>query len=286
MYKLLTRINTLKRCKWRLLHLIIATTFIIILPVLGFGQTQRQLITVDFKNITIKDAFKELNNRAGLKFVYSPKDLDENKRVSGKFVDKSTESVINFLLSGMDVTYSVKDNTIVIRKVVKSRPQTIQQRSITGQVLDEQGQPLGNVTVKTNSSSHQAVTDDHGNFNITIAANDSQLQFSLLGYGQSQIDLTEQASYKVHLVSAEQGLDEVVVVGYGTQKKVNLTGSVSAISGDELSKKTGRANVNGIAGSIAGSYCNPAIRTTGIGCGGYSDTRNRYTGGRKTIGTY
>src|SRR5690606_1220580 len=133
MYKLLTRINTLKRCKGRLLYLIIVTNLIIISPVLGSGQALRQLITVEFKNMAIKDAFQELNNVAGLKFVYSPKDLDENKRVSGKFVDKSTESVINFLLSGQRVTYAVKDNTIIIRKITQNQPQSIQQRAITGQ---------------------------------------------------------------------------------------------------------------------------------------------------------
>lgn len=236
MYKLLTRINTLKRCKWRLLHLIIATTFIIILPVLGFGQTQRQLITVDFKNITIKDAFKELNNRAGLKFVYSPKDLDENKRVSGKFVDKSTESVINFLLSGMDVTYSVKDNTIIIRKITQNKQQAVQQRAISGRVLDENGQPLENVTVRTKTSSQQAVTDNNGNFNIAVAANDNQLHFSLLGYSRSQVDLTGQTSYMVHMASAEQGLDEVVVVGYGVQRRSDITGSISSVSAEQINK--------------------------------------------------
>src|SRR5690606_30422768 len=108
--------------------------------------------------------------RAGLKFVYSPKDLDENKRVSGKFVDKSTESVINFLLSGMDVTYSVKDNTIIIRKITQNKQQAVQQRAISGRVLDENGQPLENVTVRTKTSSQQAVTDNNGNFNIAVAA--------------------------------------------------------------------------------------------------------------------
>lgn len=236
MYKLLTRINTLKRCKGRLLYLIIVTNLIIIQPVLGFGQAMRQLVTVDFKSISIKEAFKELNNLAGLKFVYSSKDLDENKRVSGKFVDKTTESVLQFLLAGMDVTYSVKDNTIVIRKMTKNSSQSTQQRSIRGRVVDEEGQPLGNVTVKTNTDSHQAVTDDNGNFTITATANDTHLQLSLLGYRQSQIDLAGQTEYTAQMETIEQGLDEVVVVGYGVQKRSDITGAISSVSTEQINK--------------------------------------------------
>lgn len=236
MYKLLTRINTLKRCKGRLLYLIIVTNLIIIWPVLGSGQALRQLVTVDFKNTAIKDAFKELNSLAGLKFVYSPKDLDENKKVSGKFVDKSTESVINFLLSGMNVTYSVKDNTIIIRKVRQNKQQAVQQRSVSGRVVDESGLPLGNVTVKTNTNSHQAATDDNGNFTIAVTTNDTQLQLSLLGYSQSQIDLTGQTDYMVRMATAEQGLDEVVVVGYGVQRRSDITGAISSVSAEQINK--------------------------------------------------
>ncbi|PRD47446.1 SusC/RagA family TonB-linked outer membrane protein [Sphingobacterium haloxyli] len=237
MYKLLTRINTLKRCKGRLLYLIIVANLIVIWPALGLGQVLRQLITVEFKNATIKDAFKELNNLAGVKFMYSSKDLDENKKVSGKFVDKSTASVIDFLLSGQNVTYSVRDNTIIIRKVTQSKQQLVQQRSLTGQVVDEQGKPLGNVTVKTNTNLRQTVTDDNGNFSIAVAADDHQLIFTLLGYSPSKVDLTGQTNYTVRLTNAEQGLDEVVVVGYGTQKKVNLTGAVSSVSGEDIAAR-------------------------------------------------
>src|SRR5690606_12106414 len=237
MYKLLTRINTLKRCKGRLLYLIIVTNLIMISPLFGFGQALRQLVTVDFKNTAIKDAFKELNSLAGLKFVYSPKDLDENKKVSGKFIDKSTEAVINFLLSGMDVTYSVKDNTVVIRKITgKKQQQALQQRSVSGRVVDENGQPLGNVTVRTNTNSQQAITDNNGDFSIAVAANDNQLHFSLLGYSQSQISLTGQTSYAVRMASSEQGLDEVVVVGYGVQRRSDITGSISSVSSEQINK--------------------------------------------------
>src|SRR5690606_32010485 len=124
-----------------------------------------------------------------------------------------------------------------IRKITQNQPQSIQQRAITGQVLDEQGQPLGNVTVKTNTNSHQTVTDDNGHFNIPVTTNDHQLLFSLLGYSPSQIDLIGQTSYTVHLAPAEQDLDEVVVVGYGTQKKVNLTGAVSSVSGEDIATR-------------------------------------------------
>src|SRR5690606_32328461 len=147
----------------------------------------------------IKDAFKELNSLEGLKFVNSPKELYENKKVSGKFVDKSIESVINFLISGMNLTYSLKDNTIIIKKGTQNKQQAVQQRSVSERVVDESGLHLGNVTVKTNTNSHQAATDDNGNFTIAVTTNDTQLQLSLLGYSQSQIDLTGQTDYMVRM---------------------------------------------------------------------------------------
>lgn len=250
MYKILTTINTLKRCKGRLLCLIIITNLTVISPVLALGQPLRQVVTVDFKEMAIKDAFKELNRLAGLKFVYSPKDLDENKKVSGKFVDKSTETVINFLLSGLDVTYSIKDNTVVIRKAPQGSKK--QQRIISGKVIDEEGLPISGVTISVRNTQTATTTDRDGNYQLILPKGEPSLLFSMVGYVEEERAVANNEIIDITLKHKVDDLEEVVVVGFGTQKKASVVGAITTIEPEKLKLGTSRSLSNNLSGQLAG----------------------------------
>src|SRR5690606_40343994 len=109
-----------------------------------------------------------------------------------------------------------------------------QNQEIMGSVRSASGEPLANVSVRTSATGGQRQTDEQGRFQIPVGNNDNVLIFSLVGYTSQEVALAGQSTIHVTLEMEEQSLDEVVVVGYGTQRKVNLTGAVDRIEGVEI----------------------------------------------------
>lgn len=112
-----------------------------------------------------------------------------------------------------------------------------QSKEIAGSVRSAGGEPLANVSVQTNATGTQRQTDEQGRFQIPVGNNDNALIFSLVGYTPQEVPIAGQSTIEVTLEMEEQSLDEVVVVGYGTQRKVNLTGAVDRIEGVEITKQ-------------------------------------------------
>ncbi|TJY66803.1 TonB-dependent receptor [Sphingobacterium alkalisoli] len=235
MYKLLLIINNhLSRSSIRIFC---STLFFLLWLTTGgicFGQ--QNTITATFKQTSIKEVFRELNETMGLKFMYSTKDLNEKRTITATFTNASVQSVLNRVLQDLDVSYTLKDNTVIIKR--KSRTENIksQDRVIRGQVLDENAQALPNVTVSTNLGKVQVSTDSQGNFSLPVTGSATSLSFRTLGYESKEVALGDQEDYTVKLSKTYMDLNEVVVVGYGVQKRKDMTGAVSSVSGTQLNK--------------------------------------------------
>ena len=145
------------------------------------------------------------------------------------------------------------------------------QQTISGSVTDETG-PLPGVTVVEKGTSNGTTSDFDGNFTITVADENSTLVFSYIGFITQEVT-ADSDSYNITMVSGADELQEVVVTGYGTQRKATLTGSVAAIGGDELEKSSSPNLGTALAGKVAGLFIdtgngapgadNPAIRVRG-----------------------
>jgi TonB-linked SusC/RagA family outer membrane protein len=193
----------------------------------------QQTISISFSNTTIKEVFKELNQKTGLKFIYSTLDLNENKKVSGTFKSVTVDKVVGHVLANSSVTYVIKDNTVIIKKL---KEKSTQDRVINGRVVDEQIKPLPNVTIRTNVSNAVTLTNNDGRFSIKVTDSDTELNLSMLGFNTQVLKLDEKLEYEVKLVEADQYLNEIVVVGYGVQKRKDLTGSVSSVTAAQINK--------------------------------------------------
>mgnify|MGYP003574859610 FL=1 len=193
-------------------------------------------ISISFNNLTIKEVFKELNQRAGLKFIYSPLDLNENKRVSGTYKNATLEKVVGDVLNGSNVTYVIQDNTVVIKKGTKVAFPVKQDRMIKGKVVDDESKPLPGVTIRANASNAATLSDPNGNFSIKTTDADTDLVFNMMGFAPFTLKIDERAEYEVKMVSVDQRLNEIVVVGYGVQKRKDLTGSVSSVTAEQINK--------------------------------------------------
>lgn len=206
-------------------------------------------ITISFNNLTIKEVFKELNAQTGLKFIYSPLDIDESRKISGVFNNATLEKVLSHILANAKATYVIKDNTIIIKKAPI-------EKTVTGKVLDERSVALPAVTVKAMPSGMATMTDMNGNFSLKISGEDTQLLFSLLGFESQTIAITDKTNYEIRLKVSAESLDEVIVVGYGVQNKTTLTGSVSQIQGKELTKSPSPNVANSLEGKLPGLIVN------------------------------
>jgi TonB-linked SusC/RagA family outer membrane protein len=127
-----------------------------------------------------------------------------------------------------------------------------QSTTISGKVTDEKGEPLANVTVRAKGSNATVITGADGSFTITVPAGASTLVFSYVGLETQEVNITGRTSLQVQLKADDATLGDVVVVGYGTQKKVNLTGAVVSISGDVLTQRPAPNAANLLQGRVPG----------------------------------
>jgi TonB-linked SusC/RagA family outer membrane protein len=191
-------------------------------------EGSQQAITISFENHTIKDVFKELNQRSGLKFIYSPLDLNENKRITGSFKNVTLEKILEHVLTGSKVTYVIRDNTIIIKKQ--------QDKLIRGSVVDENSNPLPGVLIRTNVSNRSIMTDTDGKFSITTGTDDTEILISMMGFGTQNVKISDKLEYAVRLLPETEYLNEIVVVGYGVQKRSDVTGSISSVTAEQINK--------------------------------------------------
>ncbi|TDS17307.1 TonB-dependent receptor [Sphingobacterium paludis] len=218
----------------------------------------QERVTITFSDVSLKQAFKNLNAKTGLKFMYSPEDLDDNKKVSARFTDASLANVLQHLLP-KSVSYTIKDNTIILRKIpVHVADQ--QERMVNGEVMDERGKHLSNATIVSGVSKNQVFSDDEGRFTIAVTPQDLDLRITLLGYVEERLVLTNRANYRVVLKDSTNALDEVVVVGFGTQRSASVVGAITTIQPQLLKLGTSRSLSNNLAGQLAGVI---AVQRTG-----------------------
>ncbi len=209
----------------RILCLLVLTFLLHIQMVLA----NQQIISISFSNLSVKEVFKELNRQTGLKFIYSPLDLNENKKVTGTFKNVPLEKVMDRVLADLKVSYTIRDNTVIIKKVQ-------QERTIRGRVVDDKSVPLQAVVVKANASNQSVATDGDGNFSIPIGNEDTELVFSMLGFGKETVRIGEDTEYMVQLIPSVESLNEIVVVGYGVQKRSDITGAISSVTTEQINK--------------------------------------------------
>ncbi len=208
-------------------------------------------ITIDFNNIPVKQVFKELNSKTGLKFIYSPNDIDDSKRISMTFREQPIKTVLDKIFSSLKISYTLNDNTIIVKRGLQQA--SIQEgRVIAGRVLNKRQTALANATVTTGLGKNSTSTDDQGQFTLKLDPQDSYFMVSLVGYVSQRVPLKTNGEYTVILADSISALDEVVVVGFGTQRRASVVGAITTIEPKRLQIGTSRSMSNNLAGQLAG----------------------------------
>jgi hypothetical protein len=207
-----------------------------------YAQNTRLNISSDGKNIL--ELFREIEEKSEFYFFYQKEDLKELNDVSVDLKNATVMEILDKALAGTNLHYKVVDRYIVVRKSgdnfgdnIIAAQQQQQQRTISGTVTDDTGQPLPGVTVIIKGTTQGTVTNVDGEYTIPNIPENAVLQFSFVGMRSQEVVITNQSMINVQMVADAIGLEEVVAVGYGTQKKVNITGAISNIKSEELTKR-------------------------------------------------
>ena len=215
-----------------------------------------QIISLNITKGTITEVFKAIEDQSEYKFFYNDNQINLNKRVDVNIHEESIEQVLNNVFRGTDITYKiVKNHVVLTNKTMKDTelPSTNQNRKrLTGQVVGQDGEPLIGVNVVVKGTTIGSMTDMDGNYILENVPSNATVEFSYIGYLQQSINVGNKSNLNVTLAEDTQKLDEVVVVGYGSFKKRDLTGAVSQVKGDEISNLPLRSAADALQGKAAG----------------------------------
>jgi TonB-dependent SusC/RagA subfamily outer membrane receptor len=217
-----------------------------VLPI--YGQTE-STISLRLEKSTLVEFFKAVEKNSDLRFSYINQDIDNLNDVSVIATNENVEILIKRVLSNKGYTYKRTGNTIAVLKTTKNN--TSPSKKITGLVTDEKGEPIIGASIVLKGSNTGTITDINGAFSLEVL-DQSSITVSYIGYKQSLIKVSTLNNYKIVLAEDNKALDEVVVVGYGTQKKVNLTGSVATVNADKLTIAPLASTTGTLAGRIPG----------------------------------
>lgn len=211
---------------------------------------QSQKITLVVKNVTIKEAIEAIKKQSDYSFFIDTKDVDVHKRVSIDLKNKSVREILDVILQDQHVKYEVKGQHIIISSETSQaeKQQNQQQKEISGIVKDGTGEPVIGANVSVKGTTIGTITDVDGRYSFTAPSN-AVLVISYIGYKTQEISSAGKNLLNINLSEDSEILEEVVVVGYGTQKKVNLTGSVSTI---RFSDQAQTRPVTNISSALAG----------------------------------
>lgn len=206
-----------------------------------------KIVTLHTEAVPLKDVLIEIEHAAGVKFTYSPSVIAEDTQVSVDAREQRLEMLLRELLKPLGISYKVISDRISLYKAsVTTRyldpvaPLTASDRvafAVSGTVVDENGATLPGVNVIEKNTTNGTTTDVDGKYTLQVESSESVLVFSFIGYTVQEINVHGRQTIDVAMVEDMKHLDEVVVVGYGTQKKVNLTGAVATISSEQLENR-------------------------------------------------
>jgi TonB-linked SusC/RagA family outer membrane protein len=220
-------------------------------------------IKIDFKNTQIIKVFNEIEKQTKLSFVYSSSDFDDKKKVSIK-QNSDLETILRRLTKSQSVDFKLKGDQIFLKKL---------SNKISGMVVDKDNFPLPGVNIVITGTTRGTVSDVDGNFQMDVKEVDiaRKLLFSSLGMKSQKQAIELGKSYNIVMIDDAVGLDEVVVVGYGTVKKSNLTGAVSSVKAEDIPK----AAVASVSHMLSGKAAGLTIRQNSAQPGGGIDVQIR-----------
>lgn len=231
----------------------------IFLLLVGFLQTQatdsysqNTKLSISVSNTELVKVLDKIENQSEFYFLYNEKLIDATRKVSIEAKEERIEDVLKKLFSGTDVEYSIIDRKIILAPAYLSESQQTGKK-ISGKVTDLSGASLPGASVIVKGTTVGVITDNSGNYSLSNVPENATLQFSFVGMKMQEIIVGSKTAISIALVEDAIGIEEVVAIGYGTQKKVNVIGSVTTVTNKELNVAPVSMVSNALAGRVPGA---------------------------------
>lgn len=241
------------------------------------SYSQGTFLTLEVYNKTLKEVFREIENQSEYIFFYNEEAVDLNKRVNIS-VEKGTVTQILDEVLDQNCNYKIDKRQVIIYKdkITEPVPEAAiempgvkdlnqEQVTVSGQVTDQQGEPLAGANVLEKGTTNGVVTDLDGSYAIKVRSGDAVLVFSYIGQETVEKTVGSQTVLNVVLEDRSSELDEIVVVAYGTQRRSSITGAISTLNADKMKDLTSPGVANMLQGKVAGVVATPLSGQPGQG---------------------
>jgi TonB-linked SusC/RagA family outer membrane protein len=226
------------------------------LQVCAIGMAQK--VTLKFKNDEISTVFKEIEKQTNYSFVYGEEQLAASKKINLSLRNEKLEVALSLIFKDQPITYTIQGNHIILKERKNFNYENKKiispiQRQISGRITNEKGEPLAGATVLLKGTKKAVLSNEDGSFSIQVPDKKSVLVISFTGFMTKEVAVAEGlTTITIQLQEENMTLNEVVIVGYGTQKKTTVTGAVSSIKGEALVKNASVNVSNSLAGRVSG----------------------------------
>ena len=243
--------------------------FMVVGTVISWSATtysQSTKLSVNLRDATVKEVIEAIEEQSEFLFLYQEGQVDLNRRVTIHAEEKQLQEILDEVFKGTDNIYIVSDRQVVIGKAprkaleaqlsvlqkdLKTVIQQPQQKEITGKVTDTSGEPLPGATVMVKGTTIGTITDVDGNYSLSNVPDDATLVFSFVGMKTQEVVVGNQTIINMVMEEETKGLEEVVVVGYGTQKKESVIGAIEKVNISEIAMPTAKLSTS-FTGNITG----------------------------------
>ncbi len=226
----------------------------------GLGQKLKETkISIRFNGENLDECVKQISKKTNIQFAFNPDELKEIKSEKFYFRKASVQDIMEQLLKKSDLSFAEMagkvviygrfhlDNSLVVENLIALSAAGL----ITGTILNDKGEPVPSVTVTVKGTGRSVMSTESGFFSIEADENEI-LQFTSIGYAYKEIAIGNNKTFNVQLSALINSLDEIVVIGYGSQKRKDITGAISSIKGETIKNQPVRSIAEALQGRVAG----------------------------------
>ncbi len=228
------------------------------------NYAQGTKLSLSFKDVSLKQVFKEIEKQSDFYFMYNDSKVDVSKKISIEAEGYTIYELLDKILDNSGIVYEVVDKQVVLNpKQSNSKELSSQTKNIRGTVVDESGSPLPGVNVFVKGTTIGTATDLDGNYSIDIPEQDVTLVFSFVGFRTHEVVVDDQTEINVTLYEETTKLDEIVVIGYGSSSRKLLTSSIASVDSEDIENNISSGIESALQGKTSGVTINQNSGTPG-----------------------